>query len=100
MAIDESEGERVDGDSTTKAAACIFTEQFLTFLSAVQIGINNDKHLKAEVAIAFSDLQQFIKDKGLSPGQIVSILSTCIMNIMDEKTPVSVLDGTDSFYSQ
>lgn len=84
------EGEGMDGESTTrKAAASLFTEQFLTFLSAVQIAINNDKHLKAKVVIAFSDLQQFILEKDLSPGQIVSLLSTCITNIMQEKSPGS-----------
>jgi hypothetical protein len=88
----------VDGDSiTTKAATSIFTEQFLTFLLAVQIAINNDIHLKAKVVIAFSDLQKFFIDKGLSPGQAVSILSACITNIMQEKSTVSSLEGTDSF---
>jgi ribosome-associated toxin RatA of RatAB toxin-antitoxin module len=88
----------VDGDSiTTKAATSIFTEQFLTFLSAVQIAINNDMHLKAKVVITFSDLQKFFIDKGLSPGQIVSILSAFITNIMQEKSTVNILDGTDSF---
>jgi len=88
----------VDGDCiTTKAAASIFTEQFLTFLSAVQIAINNDTHLKAKVVIAFSDLQKFFIDKDLSPGQIVSILSAYITNIMQEKSAVSILDGAHSF---
>ena len=88
----------MDGDSTTnKEATAIFTEQFLTFLSAVQIAINNDIHLKAKVVIAFSDLQKFFIDKGLSPGQIVSILSAFITNIMQEKSTVNILDGTDSF---
>ena len=88
----------MDGDSiTTKAATSIFTEQFLTFLSAVQIAINNDIHLKAKVVIAFSDLQKFFIDKGLSPGQVVSILSAYITNIMQEKSTVSILDGADSF---
>ena len=88
----------MDGDCiTTKAAASIFTEQFLTFLSAVQIAINNDTHLKAKVVIAFSDLQKFFIDKDLSPGQIVSILSAYITNIMQEKSAVSILDGAHSF---
>jgi ribosome-associated toxin RatA of RatAB toxin-antitoxin module len=88
----------VDGDCiTTKAAASIFTEQFLTFLSAVQIAINNDTHLKAKVVITFSDLQEFFIDKGLSPGQVVSILSAYITNIMQEKSTASILDRTDSF---
>jgi len=90
----------MDGESktTTKAETSIFTKQFLTFLSAVQIAINNDIHLKAKVVIAFSDLQKFIIDKDLSPGQVVSILSTFITNIMQEKSTASILDGTDSFY--
>jgi ribosome-associated toxin RatA of RatAB toxin-antitoxin module len=88
----------VDGHSTTiKAATSIFSEQFLTFLSAVQIAINNDIHLKAKVVITFSDLQKFFVDKGLSPGQVVSILSAYITNIMQEKSPVNILDGTESF---
>ena len=88
----------MDGDSiTTKAAASIFTKQFLTFLLAVQIAINNDTHLKAKVVIAFSDLQKFFIAKGLSPGQVVSILSACITNIMQEKSTVNSLDGLDSF---
>jgi hypothetical protein len=88
----------VDGHSTTiKAATSIFTEQFLTFLSAVQIAINNDIHLKAKVVITFSDLQKFFVDKGLSPGQVVSILSAYITDIMQEKSAVSILDGTESF---
>jgi hypothetical protein len=82
---------------TTKATASIFTKQFLTFLSAVQIAINNDTHLKAKVVIAFSDLQKFFIDIGLSPGQVVLILSACITNIMQEKSTVSIVDGTDSF---
>jgi len=88
----------VDGHSTTiKAATSIFTEQFLAFLSAVQIAINNDIHLKAKVVITFSDLQKFFVDKGLSPGQVVSILSAYITNVMQEKSAVSILDGTESF---
>lgn len=88
----------MDEDGTiTKAATSIFTEQFLMFLSAVQIAINNDTHLKAKVVLAFSDLEKFFVDKGLSPGQIVSILSTCITNIMQEKSATSSLDGIDSF---
>ncbi len=83
--------------TTTKAATSIFTGQFLTFLSAVQIAINNDMHLKAKVVITFSDLQKFFIDKGLSPGQVVLILSAYITNIMQEKSAVSILDGTDSF---
>ena len=98
LSHDEREDEIMDGDSiTTKAAASIFTKQFLTFLLAVQIGINNDTHLKAKVVIAFSDLQKFFIDKGLSPGQVVSILSACITNIMQEKSTVNSLDGLDSF---
>ena len=88
----------MDGDNiTTKAAVSIFTEQFLTFLSAVQIAINNDIHLKAKVVIAFSDLQKFFIDKGLSPGQVVSILSVYITNIMQEKSTINNLDGAESF---
>ena len=88
----------MDGDCiTTKTTTSIFTEQFLTFLSVVQIAINNDMHLKAKVVITFSDLQKFFIDKGLSPGQIVSILSAFITNIMQEKSTVNILDGTDSF---
>lgn len=87
----------MDGDcTTTKDATSIFTEQFLTFLSAVQIAINNDTHLKAKVVITFSDLQKFFIDKGLSPGQVVLILSACITNIMQEKSAVSTIDWTDS----
>ncbi len=89
----------MDGECTkNKAAASIFTGQFLTFLSAVQIAINNDTYLKAKVVIAFSDLQKFIREKDLSPGQIVSILSACITNLMQEKNTMSTLDGTDLFY--
>jgi hypothetical protein len=88
----------MDGDSmTTKTATSIFSKQFLTFLSAVQIAINNDLHLKAKVVITFSDLQKFFIDKGLSPGQVVSILSVYITNIMQEKSIVNILDETDSF---
>ena len=88
----------MDGDSlTTQTATSIFTEQFLTFLSAVQIAISNDMHLKAKVVIAFSDLQKFFNNKGLSPGQVVTILSVCITNIMQEKSTVSNLDEADSF---
>ncbi len=88
----------MDGISTIPlVVGTIFTEQFLTFLSAVQIAINNDLHVKAKVTIAFSDLQKFIEEKDLSPGQIVSLLSTCIANIMQEKNCSSILDGTDSF---
>ncbi len=87
----------VDREIGTPATS-IFTEQFLTFLSAVQIAINNDTHLKAKVVLAFSDLQKFITEKDLSPGQIVSILSTCITGLMQEKSPVSILDGADAFY--
>jgi ribosome-associated toxin RatA of RatAB toxin-antitoxin module len=88
----------LDGHRTTiKVATSIFTEQFLTFLSAVQIAINNDIHLKAKVVITFSDLQKFFVDKGLSPGQVVSILSAYITNIMQEKSAVNILDGTESF---
>jgi hypothetical protein len=54
-------------------------------------------HLKAKVVIAFSDLQKFFNDKGLSPGQVVTILSVCITNIMQEKSTVSSLDEADSF---
>ncbi|VVB59776.1 Uncharacterised protein [uncultured archaeon] len=88
----------MDGDCiTTKTAASIFTEQFLIFLSAVQIAIDNDIHMKAKVAITFSDLQDFFIDKGLSPGSIVSMLSVYITNIMQEKSTASILDRTDSF---
>jgi len=90
---------KVNGDKETgTAVTSIFTEQFLTFLSAVQIAINNDTHLKAKVVLAFSDLQKFIMEKDLSPGQVVSILSTCITDLMQEKSPVSILDGADAFY--
>jgi hypothetical protein len=82
---------------TTKTPTSIFTEQFLTFLTAVHIAINNDKHLKAKVVIALSDLQEFIKEKGLSPGQLVAILSACITMIMQEKSTTSFLDETDLF---
>jgi ribosome-associated toxin RatA of RatAB toxin-antitoxin module len=88
----------MDGDSmTTKTATSIFSKQFLTFLSAVQIAINNDQHLKAKVVIAFSDLQKFFVDKGLSPGQVVSILSAFITDIMQEKSTISNLDETELF---
>jgi len=98
LSHDEREDEIMDEDNiTTKAAASIFTKQFLTFLSAVQIAISNDMHLKAKVVIAFSDLQKFFNNKGLSPGQVVTILSVCITNIMQEKSTVSSLDEADSF---
>ena len=98
MSRNERVGEIMNGDSiTTMAATSIFSKQFLTFLSAVQIAINNDTHLKAKVVLAFSDLQDFFMDKGLSPGQVVSILSAFITNIMQEKSAVSTLDGADSF---
>ena len=97
LSYDEREGEIMDGDCiTTKTASSIFSKQFLTFLSAVQIAINNDMHLKAKVVITFSDLQEFFINKGLSPGQVVSILSVYITNIMQEKSTVSILDETDS----
>lgn len=74
----------------------IFTEQFLTFLTAVRIAIDNDTHARAKVVLAFSDLQNFILDKDLSPGQIVSILSTSITTIMQEKNPVNFREDPDA----
>jgi hypothetical protein len=87
-----------DEKSKISSAACIFTEQFLTFLSAVRIAIDNDTYVKAKVVVAFSDLQQFIRDKDLSPGQIVSLLSMCIMSMMQEKSPVGFSDEVEAFY--
>ncbi len=82
----EQEGGTVDEDcTTTKIATAIFTQQFLTFLTAVHIAITNDVYLRAKVTLAFSDLQQYFQDKGLSTGQIVSILSTFIAHSMEEK---------------
>jgi hypothetical protein len=64
----------------------------------VRIAMNNDAHLKAKVVIACSDLQQFIREKDLSPGQLVSILSACITSIMQEKNPSHLLEETEAFY--
>ena len=48
LSYNEKEDEIMhEDDITSKTAASIFTKQFLTFLSAVQIAISNDMHLKA-----------------------------------------------------
>ena len=96
-AYEERAGGKMDEECTTKAAKSIFTAQFLNFLSAVQIAVNNDVYLKAKVTLVFCDLQHFFKDNGLTPGQMVSILSTCITNMMLEKKTGSNLDVVDSF---
>jgi len=50
----------VDEDClTTKEATAIFTEQFLDFLTAVQIALSNDAHLRAKMMLVFSDFQKF-----------------------------------------
>ena len=92
--MDAENGEK----GKVSSADCIFTEQFLTFLSAVRIAIDNDTYVKAKVVVAFSDLQQFIREKDLSPGQIVSLLSMYITSIMQEKSPVCFSDEVEAFY--
>ena len=81
----------------TKEATAIFTEQFLTFLTAVQIALSNDAHLRAKMMLVFSDLQKFFQDKGLSAGQIVSVLSTFVVHTMHEKHVVNSPDMGESF---